>query len=323
MAHIFVIPGHGAGDPGAGGGGYNEAERVRALATRMKELGGDDVTLADFSRDYYKDNGISTLDIPKDWEIIELHMDASSFSARGGHVVINSTFDPDRYDNALASFISGYFPGRADIIVKRSNLSNPKRAAARGYSYRLLECCFISNADDREKFNANMGEVAAGILGAFDIKAQTAPADPARSTVFGYVDNTKNQHFIVHWLDSEWFTLEHEKTGLYLDLAGGKGVSGTNVRLYPYNGDTGQQWRLEQVPGFNYQPSFLTPQRIVPKANDGLALAPAGGEFYAGVGTKVYTVDATAAQDLCVVDHGHQRWLILANAAMLALEGVE
>lgn len=35
MAHIFVIAGHGAGDPGACGNGYQEAERVRALAARI------------------------------------------------------------------------------------------------------------------------------------------------------------------------------------------------------------------------------------------------------------------------------------------------
>ena len=32
---LFLIAGHGEGDPGAEGGGYTEAERVRALAERM------------------------------------------------------------------------------------------------------------------------------------------------------------------------------------------------------------------------------------------------------------------------------------------------
>ena len=45
MAHLFVIAGHGAGDPGACANGFSEAERVRALATRIKALGGDRVTL--------------------------------------------------------------------------------------------------------------------------------------------------------------------------------------------------------------------------------------------------------------------------------------
>ena len=40
MAHLFVIAGHGAGDSGAVGYGYTEAERVRALAGRLAALGG-------------------------------------------------------------------------------------------------------------------------------------------------------------------------------------------------------------------------------------------------------------------------------------------
>lgn len=177
MTHLYVIPGHGAGDPGSIGNGYQEAERVRALANRIKALGGDNVTLADTSRNYYADNGISSLSIPKDWQIIELHMDsAKDSSAKGGHVIINSTLAADQYDKALANFISNYFPGRSVIISKRSDLANPKRAAAKGYPYRLIELCFISNPSDLTKFNANMDAVAAGILSAFGIKANGSTA---------------------------------------------------------------------------------------------------------------------------------------------------
>ena len=82
MAHLFIITGHGAGDPGACANGFSEAERVRALATRIKALGGDRVTLGDFNRDYYADNGISSLDIPADWQITELHMDSAAEEAK-------------------------------------------------------------------------------------------------------------------------------------------------------------------------------------------------------------------------------------------------
>lgn len=56
MAKLFLIAGHGAGDPGACGNGYTEAERVRVLAERIKVLGGGNVMLADTSRNWYKDN---------------------------------------------------------------------------------------------------------------------------------------------------------------------------------------------------------------------------------------------------------------------------
>lgn len=191
MAHIFIIAGHGDGDPGASGNGYKEYERVRALAKKIKAYGGDNVTVGDTSRDWYKDNLISSLNISKNWQIVELHMDgASASSARGGHVIINSGYDPDKYDKALAEFISGILPGRASTIAKRSDLANPKRAAAKGYPYRLLECGFITNAQDVKIFNGQMDDIAKGILSVFGIKvsesaaATSKPAEskPAAST---------------------------------------------------------------------------------------------------------------------------------------------
>ena len=66
MAHLFLIAGHGAGDSGAVGYGFTEAERVRALASRIVAYGGSNVTLGDTSRNWYADRGITSLNIPKD-----------------------------------------------------------------------------------------------------------------------------------------------------------------------------------------------------------------------------------------------------------------
>lgn len=172
---LFVIPGHGAGDPGACGHGYSEAERVRALAKRIKALGGDRVMLADFARNYYEDGGILRLSLPADTQIVELHMDSGPSEARGGHVIIQAGIGgPDKYDKALASSISRIFPGRAETLVERDDLANPARAAAMGYGYRLVEHGFISNASDVRTFNAKMDDIARAYLSAFGIKAITA-----------------------------------------------------------------------------------------------------------------------------------------------------
>jgi hypothetical protein len=149
----------------------------------MEALGGAEVEVLDTSRDWYADNGISGLALPSDACLLELHMDSAAASARGGHVIIFGGFSADKYDTALAEFIGCYFPGRSNKIVGRTDLANPNRAANRGINYRLLECCFISNADDVAKFNANMDAVAAGILGAFGIgagAAETAPQEPVQ-----------------------------------------------------------------------------------------------------------------------------------------------
>ena len=166
---LFVIAGHGAGDSGACGGGYTEAERVRALAKKMEEYGGDAVLLGDVNRNYYADNGISNLDLPEDTQIMELHMDSAVPSAKGGHIIIKKGFNPDAYDKAVAKYISTVFPGRSEIIAKRGNLANANRAAIKGYAYRLVECGFISNENDLKIFNSKIDEIAINLLKCYGI----------------------------------------------------------------------------------------------------------------------------------------------------------
>ena len=181
MAHLFLIAGHGAGDSGAVGYGYTEAERVRALARRIVAYGGSNVTLGDVSRNWYADKGISSLNIPKSYQILELHMDSGVSTAKGGHVIIKEGYNPDQYDTALANFIGTFFPGRANKVVGRAHLANVNRAAAKGYSYRLLENGFISNKTDLVKFNEHIDDLARGILKAFGISS-AAPVASAKKT---------------------------------------------------------------------------------------------------------------------------------------------
>ena len=197
---VFVIPGHGAGDPGACGGGYSEAERVRALARRIKAYGGDSVILADFSRNYYADNGISSLGLPTDTQIVELHMDSGAESARGGHVIVQAGLGTDRYDRAIASEIARIFPGRAVTLVERGDLANPARAAARGYGYRLVENGFISNATDRSIFNGKIDEIAKAYCRAFGIlKERTVnPQKPGNAV------NNAGMYYRAHVANMGW-----------------------------------------------------------------------------------------------------------------------
>ena len=82
MAKLFIICGHGAGDPGCCAGGCTEAERVRALGQRIKELGGSEVELGDTSRNWYADGGLNRLST--DAPVVELHMDASGIATAHG-----------------------------------------------------------------------------------------------------------------------------------------------------------------------------------------------------------------------------------------------
>jgi hypothetical protein len=184
--HLYVICGHGAGDPGACGNGYSEAERVRALGARIAELGGSSVTLLDTSRNWYADRGIERLSIPSGDALVELHMDSASPDAHGGHVIIQAGIGgPDAYDRALAASISAIFPGRSQGIVECSGLANPHRAAVRGINYRLVENGFVTNAHDVEIFNSRLDDIAGAYLAAFGIGAAKTEEEE---------DMTKEEH---------------------------------------------------------------------------------------------------------------------------------
>lgn len=178
MPNLALIAGHGAGDPGAGGGGQTEAERVRTLNRRIKALAADPgrVTILDDTRNWYADGGINSLQLPRDTCLVETHRDSDGGIARGAHVIYKAGYAPDQYDQALARSLSAILPGRSDILVARSNLANANRAAKRGINYRLAECGFIDNAVDRKIFDSNLDSIAKCFLDAFGIPAQGSAA---------------------------------------------------------------------------------------------------------------------------------------------------
>ena len=89
---LYVIAGHGQGDPGACANGYSEAERVRALANKLVELGGGEVGCYDQSKDLYQQGGPWDLGVGLDVPCLELHQDSAGASAKGGHVIIKQGF---------------------------------------------------------------------------------------------------------------------------------------------------------------------------------------------------------------------------------------
>lgn len=170
---LLIIPGHGAGDSGACAAGKREDLLVRQLAARIKAWGGSKVKRTAYKRNFYADKGINSMTYStKKWLIVELHMDSASASAKGAHVV---QYKQTAAGKATAKAVAELLPGRADSLVIRSDLANPKRAAAKGYEYMLVECGFITNSHDRKWVIANMDELAKAILKANGITPRKTP----------------------------------------------------------------------------------------------------------------------------------------------------
>lgn len=206
---LYIICGHGAGDPGATANGYKEAERVRVLGKRIKELGGENVVLLDPDINWYKTKKCSTFKFPAGCQVLELHLDSAIKTAKGGHVVTNGKFKPDNYDKALANMIKKHFPGRANTLVGRTDLYNLNVLGSRGVSARLLECCFISNKEDITKFNNSIDTLAKDILTCFGIKAKS-PEKPSKKltqyvVTVGTYNKLENAEKVVKLLSDKGF----------------------------------------------------------------------------------------------------------------------
>ncbi len=86
-------------------------------------------------------------------QITEFHFDAAGASATGGHVIIHSSYSPDKMDLALRDTIKSMVgtiythKGHAGVSG-RNNLANVNRTANAGITYRLVELGFGTNKDN-------------------------------------------------------------------------------------------------------------------------------------------------------------------------------
>lgn len=318
MSRLLVVAGHGAGDPGACAHGYTEAERVRVLADRIKAIGGDSVIVGDTSKNWYASNLFNSVDKSTFDFAIELHMDSASPSARGGHVIIKQGFVPDSYDSALAGFISGYFPGRSVSVSQRSDLQNMNVCAQRGINYRLLETCFISNAGDIAKFNADVDSVARGILKSLGIVLEEKISHDL-------------QMYEPNCTDAQLFRVLHNEDGtktficvaneLAIDVQGAQSEPNAFLWLYKQNGTDAQKFWLERAV-VDYNPKDNMPYIIVPAVNKDLAVDCYGGGI--GNGTKLWTYkkNGTQAQMFYLLDRGNGTFCIVNPISMKAIDAV-
>jgi hypothetical protein len=86
-------------------------------------------------------------------EVTEVHFDAASAAASGGHVIVYDGYAPDAMDLALRDAIEDMVGIRYNHrghrgVNGRSNLANVNRTANAGVTYRLIELGFGTNTND-------------------------------------------------------------------------------------------------------------------------------------------------------------------------------
>lgn len=183
---ILLVCGHGAGDPGAIGNGYKEADLVREIAPRIKSILSSyaDVTLFDTSvkLSNYLAKGNRFNFKPYDY-VFELHFNAISKEAvsdgktKGTEILVHTSEKGVNVENLILQKICslgfrnrGVKP-RNDLIVMNTCKGQQK------VSYALLEVCFIDDIDDMALYQAKKNDVIKaivdGITEGFGLKVST------------------------------------------------------------------------------------------------------------------------------------------------------
>ncbi len=178
MAKHLVIAGHGMQrnktfDPGATGLITKGEHRYVSddLFPAMKKFLPKNHNVVFFDK-YKVSNYGNIVALAKQYnatQITEIHYDAASASASGGHVIIYSGYSPDKTDLALRDVIKKkvgvrYSHKGHEGISGRNNLFNVNQTANAGITYRLLELGFGTNKNDAKVLTENVEEYAKELI---------------------------------------------------------------------------------------------------------------------------------------------------------------
>lgn len=174
---VLLVAGHGAGDPGACGNGYQEAVLARELVDMIKTRMGNSADVFDKNKNMYRflKNG-GCFDFSGYDAILEIHFNAGA--KKGTDNAVTGCEMLIRSGTAEKAFDKSITEGMAKIgiksrgIKKRDNLYNMNYLYKKGMPYSLFEVCFIDDADDMAMYLKNKQKIAELIVQSFGAKKE-------------------------------------------------------------------------------------------------------------------------------------------------------
>lgn len=183
--NILLIAGHGNGDPGACGCGYQEANETRRMANVLKqklERRGINVIMYDQNKNAYDTVRYGgALPLQGIDYVIELHLNAGVGDTSGNgyttgtEVLIHASEPGSTVEECILSKICALgFTNRG--VKRRGDLAVMGYVVSNGISHALIETCFIDDADDmmlyEKNFDAIAGAIAAGVAKGFGLETE-------------------------------------------------------------------------------------------------------------------------------------------------------
>lgn len=163
---ILLISGHGAGDVGACGCGYQEYALTRELtnlvAKYLREYATVDIYNQNRNAFYDCQNG--TFNIGKYDYVLEIHFNAFNGQAYGTEIFVTSSEKYTTVEQEIMNNMGEFFVKRGGTGVKVTDFLVIRTIKNRGISSALIETCFIDNAKDMATYKANMTKIAIAIV---------------------------------------------------------------------------------------------------------------------------------------------------------------
>lgn len=183
--NILLIAGHGNGDPGACGCGYQEANETRRMAAAVKhklEAYGFDVATYDTMKNAFDTLRYGgSLPLAGVEYVVEFHLNAGvsdtagNGATTGTEILVHSSEGSTSVEEAMLQKICSLgFKNRG--VKRRSDLLVMNTVFANGISHALIETCFVDDADDmvlyEQNFDAIANAIASGIAEGFGMETE-------------------------------------------------------------------------------------------------------------------------------------------------------
>lgn len=185
---ILLISGHGAGDSGAVGCGYKEADLTRTATNILAgKLAAYDLKVERYpvARDAYQDNRNGSLALHLDGYdlVVEVHFNSYNGEAHGCEVLYKPSNMEKLAKKVSAAIASVGLYDRG--AKKRTDLANMNLCARKGIPYILIETAFIDNKADMKVYHAKIydlwGKVADAVCQYYGVKKYASAGGNASS----------------------------------------------------------------------------------------------------------------------------------------------
>lgn len=167
---ILLISGHGAGDVGACGCGYQEyaltRELVNSIAPKLRKYA--EVDIYDQSRNAFYDCQNGAFKIGKYDYVLEVHFNAcvndqyGNGQTTGTEIYVTSSEKAVTVEQKIINNVAAC--GLRNRGVKVTDFLVIRTVKNRGISSALIETCFIDDRDDMNVYVPNKEKVAQGIV---------------------------------------------------------------------------------------------------------------------------------------------------------------